>query len=118
MTNISSQDFRNIYEKFYAQLRNYLWPYKTLKELADVEVDIYSAFIDIDKLQNDLNKLYTSIKDVFKDDPNLEKSYNLLFELANVEEPTFYSRLNMVQEADPEKAKSIRTIPEEEEEEL
>lgn len=116
MVLISSQDFQNVYERFYNDMRNYLWPFSVLEELSDVEANIYSAFIDVDKLKLDLSNLYKSIKDVMKDDKHLQKSYDEIMELLNEEDVSRYARLPQVNEVDPEKPKSIRTIPEETEE--
>lgn len=117
MVNVSAQDFRNTYENFYDAMRMYLWPYSVLKELAQVELDIYDAFIDVEKLSNDFSRLQASIRDVCKDDDRLGDSCNDLLELINLEEPNFYARLGQVAEVDPEKDKQIRTIPEEEDKE-
>lgn len=115
--NISSQDFRNAYEKFYARMRNYLWPYSTLQYLADIEVNIYSSFVDIEKFKNDLNKLYSAIREVCVDDEKLSKAYKDLEKLTLVDDPSYYYSLYKVEEVNPENEKQIRTIPEEEEEE-
>lgn len=115
--NISSQDFRNQYEKFYVQMRMYLWPYEVLKNLADVEVDIYSAFIDIDKLKQHFDKLRTGVREVYKDDGNFRIEFDKLEKLIDTEEPQFYARLAEVEEVNPENDKQIRTIPREDDEE-
>ena len=114
---ISSQDLQNVYEKFYARMRNYLWPYKTLQELAQVEVGIYTRFIDLEKLEADLNRLRISLRDVIDDDDKLRKSFDDLMDIVVSENDGQYSRLPSVQEVDPEKNKNIRTLPIEEEEE-
>ena len=116
MNNVSAQDFRNVYERFYDCMRMYLWPYSVLDDLANVEVDIYDTFIDIEKLQHDFGKLKIGIKDACSKDPRLEKVCNKLDELINIQEPNFYARLRKVEEVNPQNAKQIRTIPEDEEE--
>ena len=118
MIRVSSQDFRNLYEKFYSQMRLYLWPYQVLEELADVECDIYSAFIDIDKLSKDFGKLQSSIREACKDDEDLRKLSDSIRSLIDEKDVEPYARLYKVAEVNPETAKQIRTIPEEEEESL
>jgi len=114
---ISAQDFQNQYEKFYARMRNYLWPYKVLTNLAQVETGIYTKFIDKDKLRADLDRLRVSLRDVIDEDDKLRKSYDALVDLLSDEYEDQYSRIYQVQEVDPEKNKNIRTLPVEEEEE-
>lgn len=115
MIIVSSQDFRNVYEKLYNEIRKYLWPFSVLQELSDVEVDIYSAFVNMEKLKVDFDKLRTSMKDVLKDDTELSKYVNKMLDLISDEDAGSYLRLPRVNETDPEKPKQIKTIPEEEE---
>lgn len=109
---ISSQDFRNTYQRFYDYIRNYLWPYNTLVDLAAVEDDIYTSFIDYDKLSRDLNKLYTSIKETCKEDDDLQKAYNEFLELIEAKNANpsinIYSLLPRVEETNPEQNKVLK----------
>lgn len=114
--NISSQDFRNQYERFYVPMRMYLWPYEVLKNLAAVETEIYQAFIDIDALSKYFNKLKSDVREVYKDDKNFRIEFDKLDKLVNTEEPQFYARLTEVGEVNPENNKQLRTIPREDEE--
>lgn len=116
---ISSQDFRNIYEKFYTNMCNYLWSYDALKALAFVENDIYTSFIDYNKLKSDLAKLYMYMEEVAKTDEKLQQSYDelngLIDELSDPEY-TVYSTLNQVAEVDPDIDKVLKVEEPEEEE--
>ena len=106
--NIASQDFRNKYEKLYIQLRRYLWPYDVLKQIADLEIDIYAAFIDLDKIAADCTKLYSSIKEVCKEDQLVADAYNAVVDLVNTEDPTVYCRLPKVTEVRPQNMKQLK----------
>lgn len=109
-TFLSSQEFRNLYEKFYSRIRNYLWPVETLKVLAEVEANIYSAFIDYSKLGKDLDRLKTHIKDTMEDDKYLDDSYNKIVKLLEeAEQDGFdpYLSIYQVQEVDPELSKQL-----------
>ena len=117
MIAVSSQDFRNTYEKLYNEIRKYLWPFSVLQELSDVEVDIYSAFIDVKKLRLDFDKLRASMKDVLKDDEQLSKYVNKIINMLDDEDVGSYLRLPRVNETDPNKPKQIKTIPDDKEEE-
>lgn len=117
----SSQDFRNAYEKFYNRMRNYLWPIETLKVLGEIEVEIYSAFIDHEVLRKNLDKLKTRINSTMKDDKFLTKTFDaldaLLTEVENSEEITPYLNIQQVSETDPELDKVLKTDKEDEKEE-
>lgn len=115
MFRISSQDFRNQYERFYAQMRKYLWNYQALKELAEIEANIYTAFIDIDKLRADFARLEKYTKEVCKEDELFKKEFDRMSKLINKENDIYYARLPQVGEIHPEKLKQIRTISDEEE---
>ena len=119
MTKIaSSQDFRNLYEEFYNRIRAYLWPISTLKILADVECNIYSAFIDYPKLRLNLDKLHSVIKDTMKEDEYLKTAYDDLSGLVDEvdpEETKSYLKLYQVSETDPELVKTIKSQSEEDE---
>lgn len=107
MNNVSSQEFRNAYENFYIEMRKYLWPYKVLEELADVEVSIYSAFVDIETLRRDFNRLLSSIKDEYKEDEKLAKVADKISNLIDTAEPSFYFNLFQVRETNPQTAKQL-----------
>lgn len=118
MIAISSQNYRNIYEKLYDQIRNYLWPYKVLEVLADVETDVYNAFIDTDKLRIDFEKLKKAMKDVLIDDPLLQKYVTKMTDLLNEPvETTVFLGIPRVNESNPENFKIIKTLFDDEAEE-
>jgi hypothetical protein len=110
MKGISSQDFRNIYEKFYNLMRNYLWPYQTLKELANLETDIYAAFIDFNQLEADFSKLRSSIKDACKDDDKLAECANKIQSMLGTKGECYFARLPRVAEANPQTSKQLKTL--------
>jgi len=98
---LSSQEFRNAYEKFYSSFRNYLWPYRVVEDLANFEVEIFSAFNDLDSTRNLLMKLSKPIEEVVKefDDKKLEERFNAFFELLDeVEADKMYLTLPQVEE--------------------
>lgn len=114
---IASQDFRNIYEKFYDEMRLYLWPYDVLEQLAQVEIDIYSAFIDRDKLKADFYKLQNSIRDVLRDDEDFSKVNQELMDLIEDEDTDAYQTISRVNERNQEKNKALKNPNTEDEEE-
>ena len=73
---ISSTFFMNAYEKFYSEMRNYLWDIRTLELLADVQMTTYQAFVDADELLIKLDKLYQQIKPIAQDDEYLQDAFD------------------------------------------
>ena len=95
----SSTYFRVAYEKFYSDMRQYLWDLTTLEILADIEVLTYESFIDIEKLRNKMKMLYQCIHDIMKDDEYLEESYNNFNELIeDSKDSDMYFKLYQVEE--------------------
>jgi len=103
----SSQDYRRQYERFYAEMRNYLWTVKTLTILADLEEAIYDAFVDTDRIKNNLKKLESAIKDTMKDDEMLSKAFNELKEINEEDNGNHYLLLHQVEEVDRDENKQI-----------
>lgn len=99
-----SVDFQNAYVDLYGYMRNYIWDLDVVEMLADVEVDTYDAFIDLEKLSRDFQKLYEEVKDVAKenDDEDLIKSADAFKKMIDdalaEDEPTAYLDLYKVQE--------------------
>lgn len=114
---ISSQDFRNCYEKFYDAMRYYLWPYDVLEQLGLVEEAIYSSFIDIPYLRDHFNKLSMYLKDVIEEDAYFSKCFNQMKDLIESEEECTYLSLPRVQEMNPEIDKVLKN-PEKEDEDI
>ena len=107
----SAQDLRNQYEKFYAEFRKYLWPYNVLEDLAEFEVDIYSAFFDIEKLKRDFGKLRKPVLDVNKDfdDTYILKIYDSFNSIIDQIEPDhIYQSIGRVEEVHPDEDKQIK----------
>ena len=78
---INSANFRTSYEKFYKEMRNYLWDVATLELLADIEVATYQSFIDLQDLDNKLRRLYQMIRPIAEDDEFLQEAYDNFYDL-------------------------------------
>ena len=109
---LSSQEFRNAYERFYSSFRNYLWPYQVVEDLANFEVEIFSAFNDLDRTRNLLMKLSKPIEEVVKefDDKKLEERFDAFFELLDeVESDKMYLTLPKVEEVTTDENKQDKS---------
>ena len=71
---IASTEIQNKYIKLYKVLREYLWDVDTLEDLSDVEVEIFTTFIDKSKLDRAMYKLKKDIQPTLSDDEDMEKA--------------------------------------------
>ena len=107
MTDNSSQTFRNVYERFYNEFRRYLWPYSVLVNLADLECDIYSAFLNLSKLKTDFARLNSVTRQVRSDDMAFGKVYRELENLINETTSNSYMLINRVEAINPQNSKIL-----------
>lgn len=117
MSLLSSQDFQNCYERLYKQVRNYLWPYDVLVDLANFEANVYSTFIDMDKLRVDFEKLKKSMKAEIKEDEDLAKMFDKMSKLVYDDEAGYYAKIRQVNEVNPENNKVLKVPDNNKEEE-
>lgn len=97
---ISSKELQNEYVKMYEKIREYIWPFETVKRLADLEVSVYTTFPSPEQIKKDFNTLYLDIRDMFDDDDELKEVVeDFKKTIETLESETFYSKLNQVQEA-------------------
>ena len=98
-SSTNSAYFRVAYEKFYVEMRDYLWDFDTLKLLADVEVATYNAFIDMKDLEQKLLKLYQRIKPAAQEDEYLQEAYDNFYNMIeDSKDSTIYFKLYQVEE--------------------
>lgn len=76
MTN--SAEIQNAYNKFYTQMRNYIWDFKTIDLLADLEIGIYRRFPNVEEVKRVLEKLRSKIDKVMVNDEDFQKAYDRL----------------------------------------
>lgn len=97
---ISSKELQNEYVKMYEKIREYIWPFETVKRLAALEVSVYTTFPSPEQIKKDFNTLYLDIRDMFDDDDELKEAVeDFKKTIETLESETFYSKLNQVQEA-------------------
>ena len=113
----SSQTFRNVYQHFYDEFRRYLWSYSVLVNLANVEVDIYTDFMDLTKLKSDFMRLNGPTLEVRYNDEAFKEAYEELESLINDTESNSFMLINRVQEVNPETSKILNLAGSDSEEE-
>ena len=94
---IGQHEFVNAYNKMYAQARNYIWNYYQVETLATLEIAIYKACPDLVEIRAALTRFYLACVDVLREDEEFSKTYEVLKELVDCDEP-IYTMLNQVNE--------------------
>lgn len=94
---ISSITIQTEYQKLYAQVRRYLWPFDIVELLAELEVACYQAFPSILDIRGKFAKLQKELADTAKEDEELQKSLTDFEEVINSDDTT-YLTLNKVRE--------------------
>lgn len=79
----TSVDIQNKYQKLYVFLMEYLWNYKVVEALANLEISCYKTFPDKDEMLKYLNELRKGIQATYNelskdDEPEFEKAYTAL----------------------------------------
>ena len=92
-----SNDLQNGYIDLYKQLREYIWDFSTVELLSELEISIFTAFPERDKIKSTLQSLKYQIKDQFEDNEDLKKAYESLDKLVESDD-AFYGRLGKVNE--------------------
>lgn len=94
---LSYIELQTAYIDLYKQLRKYIWDFKTVEKLAELEVLVYQTFPDIDKVSAAFNSLKLDIRDTCMSDEELQTA-ETAFEDALNSADTLYAKLNQVNE--------------------
>ena len=96
---ITSKKLQHSYNKLYANLREYIWPYNIINCIADLEVETYQSFPDSQKLRGIFNNLKVECNRLVTNDEDLERSFEEYNELLN-DSNHIYAKLNSRLESD------------------
>ena len=94
---ITLQDLTRQYVKLYEYVRNYIWPFDTVQDLAELEIAIYNRFPDIEDVKSKFNKFYQDIRIECNEDEELNRQVEALRDIINSED-IIYSLLYRVNE--------------------
>lgn len=94
---ITLQDLTRQYVKLYECVRNYIWPFETVQDLAELEIAIYNRFPDIEDVKSKFDKFYRDIQLECKDDEELNAQVEAFRDIINSED-IIYSLLYRVNE--------------------
>ena len=97
---ISYADIRNAYIDLYREMRRYIWDFRIVEQLVEVEIDSFQTCVDMDKLREDLRILRQHINEVISDDEDLKDAIDAFQDIVDNETETF-AKLYQVSEVLP-----------------
>ncbi|MBQ2856444.1 MAG: hypothetical protein IJE78_04840 [Bacteroidaceae bacterium] len=97
---VSYADIRNAYIDLYREMRRYIWDFRIVEQLVEVEIDSFQTCVDMDKLREDLRLLRQHINEVISDDEDLKDAIDAFQDIVDNETETF-AKLYQVSEVLP-----------------
>lgn len=94
---LNTQDIRNSYNYLYKQMRKYIWDYRAVELLADLEVEVYARIQNIQSLRRAFKALLLETHYVYIQDEDFKKCFDDFESLIN-ESDEVYSKLEVMSE--------------------
>lgn len=79
----SSVIIQNKYISLYKLLRNYLWNFQTVEDIAELEMECFRALPDVGRIKIKLNAVSNAAIYVIRDDDKLKECLDSFYELLN-----------------------------------
>lgn len=97
---ITATNLQSAYNALYKEVRRYIWDFETVSALADLEVETYQAFPDMEQLSKKFAtfKRYVDATNVLRDDEDVKKAFDKFEELINDKDIELYANLKTFQE--------------------
>lgn len=92
----SSVIIQNKYISLYKLLRNYLWNFQTVEDIAELEMECFRALPDVDRIKMKLNAISNAAIYVIRDDDKLRECLDSFYEL--LEDPSVCKKILISQE--------------------
>ena len=107
---VSCQDLQLEYNDLYIQMRKYIWDFRVVEALADLELACYDACVDLDEVKNCFYALQKLVIHVMNEDEEFKEQFDTFDKfLQDIKE--IYTPLYKVNEEGP----SYEDIKEDEE---
>ena len=94
---ISQNELQSLYRDLYVCIRKYMWPFHIVEHIADLEIECYKAFPDLDLVRDRLAVLNRDMTDVSRDDEDMTNAFEA-FQKALDSAESVYNKLNQPQE--------------------
>lgn len=92
----SSVIIQNKYISLYKLLRNYLWNFQTVEDIAELEMECFRALPDVDRIKMKLNAVSNAAIYVIRDDDKLKECLDSFYAL--LEDPSVCKKILISQE--------------------
>lgn len=90
-------EIQNEYNNLYILLREYIWDFTVVCDIADLEISCYQTCPDIPKIREQLSKLKIAISNTLMDDEDLQEEFDTFNNLLDESEDTYYAEIPIVQ---------------------
>ena len=87
---VSTTEYRLLYNDLYEQMRKYIWDIDVVYALAEVEIESYKTFPDINELRNKVDDLKYLISGYDLDDDDLMKALDAYEDYYDEQDKLFY----------------------------
>ena len=94
---ITSTRIQQYYNKLYSYLRNYLWEYRMVQEICNLELACYKAIPDLNDIRASLRRVKQSAMNIVREDEELQEAFED-FESALEDETDVCLKINVMEE--------------------
>lgn len=94
---VNSADLQNAYVKLYACLRNYIWDFRVVQLIANLEVAVYTRIPDLVEVRRYLDSLKLETRDVCQEDEELSSAFDKMYDILG-ENTEVFSKIYVVTE--------------------
>lgn len=94
---ISGTTIQQAYNNLYIILREYLWDYPSILDIADLETACYKAIPDIDDVRNCLRKVKQNCRLVLEESEDMKEEFESFENLLDSEDST-YANIKVMEE--------------------
>ncbi len=92
----SSTDIQAAYNELYVAMRQYIWDFRIVELLADLEIACYQACLNIDKVRQCFDSLECSVRHVASADSEFKQSFedfrDVIEDVSDIYKPIFKVR--------------------------
>ena len=92
---ISSSKIQHEYNRLYKELRKYIWDFRAVEAIADLEISVYKLCPDLNEIQSNFDNLRYFTNELEFDDEDLSKRLNKFEDLIQSDDTPFAKLWNV-----------------------
>lgn len=109
---ITLSDLKRQYVKLYSEVRNYIWPFDTVEDLANLEIAIFSRFPDMHEVRNLFHKFHSDIFKEIHEYDELKEAVDKFQEFIDQNEEIYSQLTSVTEEYTDESIKNKQSVKE------